>query len=217
MHDVILEGTLDEFTLDEVFEVVGLTRQLVDVELVARDRTPGGRVRIRSGMVLDAERPPDVEGAEAFTAIYHRPGTAFTVRRVQAEVRGIQPLGTLSDLVRRAREGRGAAQRTVVMEGGFDAFTFEEVMQVCSLSRQFLEVRLYNGAAAVGRALVKAGRVVRAEAGGCPALRPSRPCTAARPRGSRSSAPPSPSAGPWARSPISCSRPDRAPRPVPGW
>ena len=75
---LLMEGTFESFSIDEVLDVVGLSRQTMEV--VLEDESRRGNIVVKAGQVLSANAPPD-HGRGAFHALYQQPGQSFTVWR----------------------------------------------------------------------------------------------------------------------------------------
>ena len=63
---LLMEGTFESFSIDEVLDVVGLSRQTMEV--VLEDESRRGNIVVKAGQVLSANAPPD-HGRGAFHAL----------------------------------------------------------------------------------------------------------------------------------------------------
>lgn len=104
-----LWGSFETFPADNVFAVLALSRQLVDVRLSDAEREVGA-ITVKAGHVLGAEDfRTSASGAAALKTLARDPGTAFSVTMVpdeQAEMRNAAVIGTLSELFPEAGNGR---------------------------------------------------------------------------------------------------------------
>ena len=96
-----LWGTFETFPVDDVFAVLALSRQLVDVRLSDAEREVGA-ITVKAGHVLGAEdfRTP-ASGTTALKTLAQDPGTAFSVTMLpddQAETLEAVVIGTLAEL-----------------------------------------------------------------------------------------------------------------------
>ena len=98
-----LWGSFETFPVDDVFAVLALSRQLVDVRLSDAEREVGA-ITVKAGHVLGAEdfRTP-ASGATALRTLAQDPGTAFSVTmlpddQAEIEMRKAVVIGTLAEL-----------------------------------------------------------------------------------------------------------------------
>ncbi|MCA9648932.1 MAG: DUF4388 domain-containing protein, partial [Myxococcales bacterium] len=162
---LLMEGTFESFSIDEVLDVVGLSRQTMEV--VLEDESRRGNIVVKAGQVLSANAPPD-HGRGAFHALYQQPGQSFTVWR-RSEAPG-ESIGTLSDLIEESRHAppttqRGAAsrsKRTPLLEGTFSDHSLDEVLDVLSMSRQLMQLAIHRADNTIAALVVKAGHVLGA-------------------------------------------------------
>lgn len=159
---LLMEGTFESFSIDEVLDVVGLSRQTMEV--VLEDEARRGNIVVKAGQVLSANAPPD-HGRGAFHSLYQRPGQSFTVwRRLEAPG---APIGTLADLIEESRRApttqRGAASRSKrapLLEGTFSDHSLDEVLDVLSMSRQLMQLAVRRSDGSTAALVVKAGHVL---------------------------------------------------------
>lgn len=160
---LVMNGSFENFSKEEVFDVVGLTRQCVEVVFDGESVSDTGKILVKAGCVLEATRPPDQGGKSAFVSLYTDSAAGFRVytRPLPDEVK---PLGTLADLIREARRVAQHAGQAV-MGGLLDDFSVEEVLDVISLSRSMMEVQFVRSDDLVGTLRCKAGLVLSASIG----------------------------------------------------
>jgi hypothetical protein len=107
----IMAGSFDDFTFDDVIQVLGLSRQCLRL-LVRHGEAAISEVLLKAGQVLDARMPASSEPDEVFQALsgsaVSGSGLSFAVYHTEPTGPYPAPRGRLSDLY----EGtRGAAQQ----------------------------------------------------------------------------------------------------------
>ncbi|MBF5041564.1 AAA family ATPase [Aggregicoccus sp. 17bor-14] len=95
---VVMQGSLSEFRLFDILQVVGISRQHTLIELRLQHRTPQGAIWVKSGQVLNARCGAD-EGRGAFFELFGPVADSFVVVRLQDPPRFAEPLGGLSSLL----------------------------------------------------------------------------------------------------------------------
>ena len=104
-----LWGSFRTFSLVEVFGILALSRQLVDLRLSDEDEDVGA-LTIKAGHVVGAEDfRNQARGADALKALIDDPGSKFSVvmlRPDATETRSAAPLGKLSELLQDVGSGR---------------------------------------------------------------------------------------------------------------
>lgn len=135
----VIEGTFGRVTMDDLLQVVGMSRQCMEVVL-----SGVGSMTIKSGQVLQARSAPGETGAAAFYALYGSPGTKYAVfRRDVAPTGKLTPIGSVSALVERARRApKASTGPMVVIEGRFGDTSLRELFDVLSVSRSTFEIAL---------------------------------------------------------------------------
>lgn len=159
---LMMEGTFESFSIDEVLDVVGLSRQTMEV--VLEDGSRRGNIVVKAGQVLSANAPPD-RGRGAFHSLYQQPGQSFTVwRRLEAPGDSI---GTLAELIEESRKapptthrGSSRSKRAPLLEGTFDDHSLDEVLDVLSMSRQLMQLAIRRADDSTAALVVKAGHVL---------------------------------------------------------
>jgi len=102
----IMQGSLQEFALADVLQVVGLGRQYTGVELSFGDGYTG-TIFVKSGQVVSAEANPH-EGREAFHRLFRSAQGDFFVFRAETPQELAEPIGPLSTLLMDAEAERTA-------------------------------------------------------------------------------------------------------------
>jgi len=161
-RSLVIDGSFESFSKVEVFEVVGLSRQCMEVIFDDADESAPGKVLVKAGRVLEAEKPPDEGGKPAFFELFHCQSERFRVYSVSNAPIG-EPIGTLADLIREAC-AMDETSDILVMEGLFADFSIDEVLDVLALSRSTMEVRFLRDDATAGVLRCKAGMVLQAHA-----------------------------------------------------
>lgn len=155
---LVLQGNLDEISVDEVLSTISLSRSCLRVEF---DDEEAATIVVKAGNVLHAAGGSSPAGVPAFQALRRRDAGGFRVYRQPFDAHNSAPLGTLGELL-----GEPAPK----VEEGFQAIlagpnvdgALVDVLGVMSLSRQRLELRLYRADGSVGFVRSKAGLVVEA-------------------------------------------------------
>lgn len=102
----IMQGSLQEFGLADVLQVVGLGRQLTGIELSFGDGYTG-TIIVKSGQVVSAQATPH-EGREAFHRLFRNARGDFFVFRADTPQTLAEPIGPLSTLLMDAEAERTA-------------------------------------------------------------------------------------------------------------
>ena len=102
---VVMQGSLSEFRLFDILQVVGISRQHTLIELRHQQRVAQGAIWVKSGQVLQARCGED-EGRGAFFELFGPVADSFVVVRLDDPPRFEQPLGGLSMLLLEASEAR---------------------------------------------------------------------------------------------------------------
>lgn len=133
----VIEGTFGRVTMDDLLQVVGLSRQCLEVVV-----TGVGTMTVKSGQVLQARVAGEV-GVAAFLTLYASPATQYAVFRREPPM-GLTPIGPVASLIERARRAppRTNSSAVVVIEGSFGEMTLRELFDVLSVSRSTFEVEL---------------------------------------------------------------------------
>ncbi|MCA9706508.1 MAG: DUF4388 domain-containing protein [Myxococcales bacterium] len=173
---LLLKGSFDSFSIDDVLDVVGLSRQTMKVVLNDDGSGGGGEFLVKAGRVIHAEAPPD-RGRRAFVNIYREPGSNFAVWQ-HVEATG-EPIGMLADLIEEAKALETAPalpSRTPMLSGSFSDHRLDEVLDVLNMTRQLVEFKIRRDDESSVIMLIKAGQVLACEdlrdsSNGLPAFR----------------------------------------------
>jgi hypothetical protein len=152
----MVEGTFGRVTMDDLLGVVSMSRQCLELVL-----GEAGSITVKSGQVLQARSGPGEEGASAFFSLYGKPGSQFAVYRRDGPPPVLEPIGTVSSLVERAR--RLPDPGTTLLAGSFDNFSFAELIGAVSTSRQPLTITLIRADGSRALIRVKSGLVLGCE------------------------------------------------------
>ncbi len=158
---LLLKGSFDSFSIDDVLDVVGMSRQTMKV--VLSDDGRGGEFLVKAGRVIHAEAPPD-RGRRAFVNIYREPGQGFAVWQ-HVEAIG-EPIGMLADLIEEAKaleEAPAAPSRTPMLAGSFADHRLDEVLDVLNMTRQLVEFKVRREDDSLVIMLLKSGQVLACE------------------------------------------------------
>ncbi len=158
---LMLAGTFGNVSLDDLFTVVSLSRQTVEIVL---DDDPDGRrgIVLQAGRVLDATAPPDV-GREAFHRLYRAPGRAFEVWKRPR--RDTMPIGSLSELVAESQRAiaPGESPDARILAGSLSDYRISDVLDVLAITRQRVELTTRRADGSSTKMVLKAERLVMCE------------------------------------------------------
>ena len=158
--ELVAEGTFSpSMSLGDVLEVA---RAEPWVEVVLEH----GRILCRSGQIVEAFVPPDLQGLQAFLSLYRSPGRRYGLLRRRAPEAPIEPLGDLAELVRLAQASMSVSAVPVVMEGSFQAFDIREVLDVLAIGRQEMELQATREDGSTTVLVIRAGEVLSCEGPG---------------------------------------------------
>jgi hypothetical protein len=97
-EDLLLVGSVDEYDLTEVLQVLALSRQLTAVELRLEDGGHLGTIWLKSGRVVAARRGA-TQGQAAFHDLVARRHATFRVSRLADPPTFPEPLGIIGALL----------------------------------------------------------------------------------------------------------------------
>ncbi len=112
-RELVLEGTLRDFSFREVLEVAALSRQCMCVRTYAGEHEVG-QVVIRSGRVLSARAGAQSDPVGALSSLMLDAGRAFTVHREPAPADASGAM-SLNDVLSAVQEQRADQQPTAIM------------------------------------------------------------------------------------------------------
>jgi chromosome partitioning protein len=167
MRTTVMEGSLSEFDLSSVIQVVSIGRQYTGVELFDEGGNVVGTLHLKSGKILDA-RSGTLSGLDAVSKLLRGSRRRrFSVYRTEAGTDAKRPVGSVGEVLLKLMEGEaGPTERVAVMEGNLSEFDLMTVLQVISIGRQFTGVEVNDPAGVLmGKIQLKAGRVVSAASG----------------------------------------------------
>ena len=110
---IVMRGSLDEFTLADVLQVIGMSRQYTAVQLQTNDGREHGTVWIKAGRVIGA-RSSGAQGRPAFVDLFGPGAALFIVHRLPEPKAYPDPLGPLNQLLMEAVEAASGARSKVV-------------------------------------------------------------------------------------------------------
>lgn len=178
---IVLEGGFTEHPFADVLDVVGLSRQRMELRTERADGS-WATVVVQAGQVLSAVDPSrGLRGREALASIADDPGVRFVVARMSSRGPAPQPLGALADLAgadppRAATPPAAPAPKTpaiavaperprstepdVLVDGSLAQFPLLDVLGTLALTRQTVELVLDDGSARRGVIVIRSGRVL---------------------------------------------------------
>lgn len=109
---LVMRGSLQEFQLPDVLQVVGLSRQYTVIELRSADGSRRGLISMKAGQVLTAEHGQD-KGRSAFFQLFEQAPELFHVFRMPDSKSYPSPLGPLARLLFEAADRASEPDTTV--------------------------------------------------------------------------------------------------------
>ncbi len=109
---VVMRGSLDEFSLADVLQVIGMSRQYTAVQLQTDDGREYGTVWIKAGRVIGA-RSSSAQGRHAFVDLFGPGAAVFVVHRLPEPKAYPDPLGPLNTMLMEAIEAATAPRKVV--------------------------------------------------------------------------------------------------------
>lgn len=97
-YTLVMRGSLTEFGLPEVLQVVGVSRQHTVIELSTPDGRRRGAIQMKAGQVLSCEHAGK-RGSDAFFELFERAPEVFHVFRLPDATTYPEPLGPLTNLL----------------------------------------------------------------------------------------------------------------------
>ncbi len=167
MRAAVMEGSLAEFDLPSVMQVVSIGRQFTGVELFDASGSVVGTLLLKSGKILAANSGA-LSGLEAVTRLLHvSPENRFSVYRTEPLIDLPSPVGAVGEiLLKITMAGTPSTARVPVMEGSLAEFDLISVLQVVSIGRQLVAVEVTDPAKVLlGKIDVKAGKIIAAASG----------------------------------------------------
>ncbi len=164
MRTTVMEGSLSEFDLSSVIQVVSIGRQYTGVELFDESGNVVGTLFLKSGKILEATSG-SLSGLDAVgTLLRDSRQRRFSVYRTEPFADVQSPVGSVGEvLIKMMQSEATAPERIAVMEGLLSEFDLLTVLQVISIGRQFTGVEVFDPSGRVlGKIELKAGKVVSA-------------------------------------------------------
>lgn len=109
---IVMRGSLDEFSLADVLQVIGMSRQYTAVQLQTDDGREYGTVWIKAGRVIGA-RSSGAQGRPAFADLFGPGAAVFVVHRLPEPKAYPDPLGPLNAMLMEAIEAASAPRKVV--------------------------------------------------------------------------------------------------------
>ncbi len=170
VRTAILSGSFSDHRLEDVLDVLAMTRQLVELTVVRRDGSHG-RLVIKADRLLACEDDRGLRsGREALQEIWDDPGQSFEVVGIATNHGLPAPIGELGELLTELRSRPGPASRAsgtspdILFEGAYRHIPLADVLASLSLSRVPVELVSRRNGVVVGAILLKAGHVVEVRA-----------------------------------------------------
>jgi hypothetical protein len=185
----LLHGELKDFVLADVLRALAVARQYMVLRVLDERGENAGSIKLKGGQVLGADAGELVDLPALQELLASPPSYRFAVHHEQAPQSCPRPLGAISELLPMAaavdpantqisgfrptqsppptakHETTGNG-RVRVMEGNLAKFDVTQLLQVVSAGRQYVEVEIFDGRAAlVGTIEIKAGMLVAARMG----------------------------------------------------
>ena len=137
----IMIGTFDDFTFDDVIQVLGLSRQCLRL-LVRRGEAAFSEVLLKAGQVLEARMPSSSEPEKVFNTLsgsaVRGSGLSFAVYHTQPTGPFPIPRARLSDLYARAKQaGQAPRARLCAL---FDRLALDAHIKQCALDHAHFEI-----------------------------------------------------------------------------
>jgi len=165
MRTTVMEGSLSEFDLQSVMQVVSLGRQYTGVDLFDESGTLVGTLFLKSGKILSA-KSGSLSGLDAVsTLLRNSRQKRFSVYRTERFSDTHSPVGSVGEVLLKMMASEATSpERIAVMEGSLSEFDLLTVLQVVSIGRQFTGVEVLTpDGRLLGRIELKAGKVVSAK------------------------------------------------------
>jgi MinD-like ATPase involved in chromosome partitioning or flagellar assembly len=165
MRTPVMEGSLSEFDLSSVMQVVSLGRQYTGVDLFDESGSLVGTLCLKSGKILDA-KTGSLSGLDAVNMLLRDSRRKrFLVYRTERFSDALRPVGSVGEVLLKMMASEAATpERIAVMEGSLSEFDLLTVLQVVSIGRQFTGVEVFGpGDRLLGCIELKAGKVVSAK------------------------------------------------------
>src|SRR5262252_3802476 len=87
----VMEGSLQDFSLADILQVLSVSPEYTRIELTAEDRSPAGAIVLKSGKIVQSVAGGD-RGSEAFFSLIQRKLGFFKVYRDEPNARVLEPI-----------------------------------------------------------------------------------------------------------------------------
>jgi chromosome partitioning protein len=94
----VMEGSLQDFSLADILQVLSVSPEYTRIELTAEDRSPAGAIVLKSGKIVQSVAGGD-RGSEAFFSLIQRKLGFFKVYRDEPNARVLEPIGSVRQLL----------------------------------------------------------------------------------------------------------------------
>jgi MinD-like ATPase involved in chromosome partitioning or flagellar assembly len=94
----VMEGSLQDFSLADILQVLSVSPEYTRIELTAEDRSPAGAIVLKSGKIVQSVAGGD-RGSEAFFSLIQRRLGFFKVFRDEPNGRTLEPIGSVRQLL----------------------------------------------------------------------------------------------------------------------
>jgi chromosome partitioning protein len=94
----VIEGSLQDFSLPDILQVLSASSEYTRVELTAEDGSPAGAIILKSGKIVQSTAGAD-RGSDAFFALIQRKLGTFKVFREGPNGRALEPIGSVRQLL----------------------------------------------------------------------------------------------------------------------
>jgi hypothetical protein len=161
----VMQGRLDEFDLLTLLQTVGVSRQLIEIEVRDDAGAPAGTIAVKAGKIVSA-RVGDTAGIDAISQLVTSPRSSrFAVFRMVGDVGQVRELSSVTAASLRAAQGAAPPRTRILAEGALSEFDIPTLLQTVSCSRQHCALEIHDQRTIAGAIFLKAGVVLSARAG----------------------------------------------------
>jgi chromosome partitioning protein len=93
-----MEGSLRDFSLADILQILSVSPEYTRIELQGEDRSPAGAIVLKSGNIVQSVSGAD-EGTQAFFRLLERRAGFFRVFREETSTRDAKPVGSVRQLL----------------------------------------------------------------------------------------------------------------------
>src|SRR5215471_131313 len=94
----VMEGSLQDFSLADILQVLSASPEYTRIELQAADRSPAGAILVRDGKILQSTAG-ECRGSEAFFRLFQQQLGFFQAFRDETPSTVLEPLGSVRELL----------------------------------------------------------------------------------------------------------------------